>query len=645
MVKERKRLQCVYLAFILAFSIASVFVKPVFATETKFYVDPSSIINPTLTPTKTFTINIIIANVSNMYGYELKLYWDNKLLECTGYTETPPAIWGSNRDPSGPGIEQDFNATHGRFWRAISARSPAVAFTGTVTIYTLSFKVVGIGSSPLTLDSTKIADPYAGMIDHIRENGYFNNISPAMLYVSPSNIVNASLVPCENFTVAIKVLDVINLYSWGIKLYYENYVLNATAVSEGPFLNSSGSTLFEVKELNHAFNATHGLVWLACSLLAPPPVSGNGTLATISFHVEAVSKSPLVLENTTMNDPWSVPIPHSVQDGYFNNIPTHLFVNPPSIINPTMVPPSNFTVDIKVANVTNLYDYQFKLGYNTLMLNCLGAIIIPFNNETNFVTELYLDDEMGFIWVNVTYHPPAEPLTTANPVKLAIIFFQVANRGESILDLYDTRLSDPYDEEIIHYVSDGYVAVIWHDVAVVNVVPPAIVYERWIVDIDVTVANEGDVAETFDVTAYYDNEPIETLPVVDLLAGKNITLVFSWNTSGLPTCHNYTIKAEATIVPDETDTADNVYIDGIVKIKMLGDVNGDGVVDIYDKVLVGSAFGAIYNATDGMYWHGPPDFSGPCSYCPHDPNADLNNDHTIDIYDKVIIGVNFGRTC
>jgi len=74
-----------------------------------------------------------------------------------------------------------------------------------------------------------------------------------------------------------------------------------------------------------------------------------------------------------------------------------------------------------------------------------------------------------------------------------------------------------------------------------------------------------------------------------------------------------------------------------------GDVNRDGEVDVYDKVLVGAAFGATYNPTDGMFWHQPPDFVGPCPYCPHTPNADINGDNTIDIYDKVIVGVNFGQ--
>lgn len=41
------------------------------------------------------------------------------------------------------------------------------------------------------------------------------------------------------------------------------------------------------------------------------------------------------------------------------------------------------------------------------------------------------------------------------------------------------------------------------------------------------------------------------------------------------TCVNYTIWTEASVLPGETDTADNTFMDGKICIKILG----DGVVD------------------------------------------------------------------
>ncbi|NIO61334.1 MAG: hypothetical protein GTO35_01575, partial [Gammaproteobacteria bacterium] len=74
--------------------------------------------------------------------------------------------------------------------------------------------------------------------------------------------------------------------------------------------------------------------------------------------------------------------------------------------------------------------------------------------------------------------------------------------------------------------------------------------------INVTVANKGNMSETFNVTVYYDSSVVGTKNVTSLASGANKTLGFNWNTMGVRG-GNYTIKAVASIVPGETYTADN----------------------------------------------------------------------------------------
>jgi len=58
---------------------------------------------------------------------------------------------------------------------------------------------------------------------------------------------------------------------------------------------------------------------------------------------------------------------------------------------------------------------------------------------------------------------------------------------------------------------------------------------------------------------------------------------------------------------------------------LLGDINDDGIVDIFDAILLANAF----NSAIGMpTWN---------------PEADLNNDDFIDIFDAIILSLNFGR--
>lgn len=102
------------------------------------------------------------------------------------------------------------------------------------------------------------------------------------------------------------------------------------------------------------------------------------------------------------------------------------------------------------------------------------------------------------------------------------------------------------------------------DVRVVSVVPLAKqVAVGEVVDINVTVLNEGDVPETFDVEAYYDSELIGSKVVEWLAPGEWRELTFVWNTSYVDV-GSYTLKANASVLPSEMDVEDNTYIDGKV---------------------------------------------------------------------------------
>ena len=122
-----------------------------------------------------------------------------------------------------------------------------------------------------------------------------------------------------------------------------------------------------------------------------------------------------------------------------------------------------------------------------------------------------------------------------------------------------------------HFV-DGFVEVKKavspvHDVAVADMgVSDSSVYEGETVEVHVTVENRGTETETFNVTLYYDSYVMAVLFVGNLDAGKSRVLTFSWNTVGVVE-GNYTLKAEASRVEGEANTANNIYVDGTIEIK------------------------------------------------------------------------------
>lgn len=122
-----------------------------------------------------------------------------------------------------------------------------------------------------------------------------------------------------------------------------------------------------------------------------------------------------------------------------------------------------------------------------------------------------------------------------------------------------------------NFFVDGVVTVIGpppsHDVAITSIMVynATTVSPGEIVTITVTVQNQGNFNESFNVTAYYDDTIIESKTVNALSSVSYLTLTFLWNTTGVAG-GQYQIKAEASIVPGEVDTSDNFYADGWITV-------------------------------------------------------------------------------
>jgi hypothetical protein len=120
-----------------------------------------------------------------------------------------------------------------------------------------------------------------------------------------------------------------------------------------------------------------------------------------------------------------------------------------------------------------------------------------------------------------------------------------------------------------------------HNIAITNISPSkTVVAQDFAMNINVTVANQGDFTDTFNVTLYANTTAIITREIT-LTSGNSTAVTFTWNTTGFAK-GNYTIWAYAWPVPGETYTADNTFINGLVVVAMPGDINNDGIVDYAD---------------------------------------------------------------
>jgi hypothetical protein len=595
--------------------------------STVIHVDPSSLIDTGIGPGQTITFKINVTDVIDLYTWQIKILFDPNVLNCTKAYYPPDHIFaGKTTSPVTPVINN--NEGYVLYGNSLVGAVPGV--TGDGKLCALEFKVKSRGSTSLTFvvtgpGRTFLLDSNGDPIPFTVEGGHFSNKlppPPAKISVKPSRIVDPLLTPCSNFPVNVTIAEATDVYAFEFKLSYDKNVLTVIQAEIGDFFTGVTPTI--------QINNTLGYVYFKASLTPPaPPKSGNGTLGKITFHVENLGACTLHLYDTKLTDQSGGQLTYTLEDGFFNNILlAKLYVEPPEIIDPTMVPPKTFDINITIDDVEDLYSFEFKLTYNTQVLTCYGLIVNKDQSGYYPTSKFTVDDRNGYAWINATFNAPANPITTFTPQTLVTVKFQVEALGVSPLNLTETRLSDSEGNPIPHEVQNGIFITLIRDVAVVNVVASEnMVYQGWPVEITVTVENKGDIAETFNVTAYYDNNPIGTALITNLAPKNTTTTKITWLTTGVQPCHNYTISAYAWPVPYEMSLADNRYVDGKVKIKMLGDINGDGIIDYIDINAIATAFGAT---PSNPRWN---------------PNCDLNRDGVIDMSDMYIVAVRFGKRC
>ena len=128
----------------------------------------------------------------------------------------------------------------------------------------------------------------------------------------------------------------------------------------------------------------------------------------------------------------------------------------------------------------------------------------------------------------------------------------------------EVRIEGEFGEQYLKAIIDGYLI---HDVAVLSVVTASSsVRVGDTLDINVTVRNKGNYAESFNVTGYYDSTIITSCYVDSLEPSVETTLVFHWDTQKIAE-GNYTVSASADALPQEIETNDNVRNGSVVEVR------------------------------------------------------------------------------
>jgi hypothetical protein len=176
--------------------------------------------------------------------------------------------------------------------------------------------------------------------------------------------------------------------------------------------------------------------------------NGAGIIVEIFFSVSGEGSCWIEIVTSSLSSDVPAPIAHDVENAYFSNAPeppppgpVEVLLDPPSIAGSGWSPSQNFTIDVNVKNVSNLYKFGFWISYNTSVLDINEVTV----NSSFPSSDVEVLDVEGRVRVNASL---TSPPGFSGDFTLASIEFHIIEIGETILDLYDISLVDDSDEPI-----------------------------------------------------------------------------------------------------------------------------------------------------------------------------------------------------
>jgi hypothetical protein len=463
----------------------------------------------------------------------------------------------------------------------------------------------------------------------------------AIVKVDPQLVEYYTRATGEEFTVSVKIMDVENLYGFDMRLRWNTtfleYVSRSIHVPRDAYLD--GVLWNPTLTLADGVNVTSGTYWIAYSSVIPAPsFNGTGTAFTMTFKVKYHPVQPepdanilLELYSIDLVAEGGDPIPYSGQNGtvILHALPP---VSTMVFVEPTVFRKSqgtSFFVNISVEDVVDLYAFDISLYYNTTLLDALslteGPFLKSFGGTITIISEI--DDFEG----KVRFVPSLMGTPTGcngSGTLFTIAFKSSASAaGSSNLTLQDTELSNYNAEPIEHSLVDGLVTIlpvgtITHTVIVGG-------NEYYFVTISSSaitnfVYDDAQKLISFDATGPEDLIGFTNITIPTALLTLPISDTFIVLFDGHGIC--YTKAANATHYslyftyshsPHEIE----------IKRTLVGDLNGDRKVDIFDIVTVAIAYDAT---TTSSNWNPSADLAAPWG--------------KINIFDVVMVARYYGKT-
>jgi hypothetical protein len=479
-----------------------------------------SIEDETYTPGTTFSVEVYVDDVESMFGYEVTLAYNTTVLTATNFV---------NYDPFSDLSPSKINDTAG--YVNVAASYPIPEYFGLTTsdptpIVLIEFQVDpgGYGYSALHLQSTVLVDVVGHVITHTTTDGRFVNLIVNNIVVTGVTANRTKVLPGRKIAIRATIYNDGTVDAgFDVSAFYDNNLAAPPQTVTG-LIPKTSTTLTFIWDTTGVADGTY-------------TIKANATLTT------GTDSNPADNEKSD----GTVTITSTVE----HNIAITNVVTNTSLVVVTKFVAINVTVQNN-GNIEETFDTSVYYSNSTAdyLIETKTGIFLWDGNNTKLT---YNWNTTNVYWGNYTIKAKA-PITG---------------------DL------TPADNE----KSDGTVGVSLQDVAVIavtlyNPLYPIVTIGD-IAEFEVRVKNQGIQNATFTVTLYRNSTIIETQNVTDLQPTKIKSLTFNWNTT-IVYPGNYTIKAVASTLYGEVNTADNThYLDlALPIITVVGELHDVAVTAI-----------------------------------------------------------------
>jgi hypothetical protein len=123
---------------------------------------------------QTFTVNVSISNIADLYGWQIDCSWNQSVLNVTNVIEGPMLRSSGNSTFFSPEVDAAAGNLSALCTRKNSLGSSVVGVSGSGTLMTIQFKVIASGECDLNLYNTQLLDSKIQTISHTVQDSHFS---------------------------------------------------------------------------------------------------------------------------------------------------------------------------------------------------------------------------------------------------------------------------------------------------------------------------------------------------------------------------------------------------------------------------------------------------------------------------------------